>query len=322
MYQEQLRCNLTEALGVGWGADRNGWRELVGISESQRRMLSKRTVQIETHLAHTGEQPADPKARMPADEVASLATRRRKNLDWTPAVLTGRWHDEAATVHLPVGTALTQKVLGAAAGGERPPSIKEVFTRLVDPEIGMCAHDARFGEAQVIEHVAAIGARAWNATDIQAIARRFLASNLVMRLVDRDPSGRAESQWSTVMHRDIEDRVLDNLAAISGHAVAGLTVPAGDMARLGPDQAEAVRLLCGPGPALRTLILPAGHGKTTTLAVAASVMAAAGRPVLAVASTNQAVKQQRAKPVSPATTIARLTPSGDVIGTRDDGDLR
>ena len=114
VYQEQLRRNLTEALGVGWGADRNGCRELVGISEAQRRVFSKRTAQIEAHLAHTGEQPADPKARMQADEVASLATRRRKNLDWTPAVLAGRWHDEAAMVHLPVGKALTQQHAGSS----------------------------------------------------------------------------------------------------------------------------------------------------------------------------------------------------------------
>lgn len=50
IYQEQLRRNLTEALGVGWGPDRNGCRELVGISEGQRRMFSKRTAQIEAHL--------------------------------------------------------------------------------------------------------------------------------------------------------------------------------------------------------------------------------------------------------------------------------
>ena len=176
----------------------------------------------------------------------------------------------------------------------------------------MCAHDARFGEAQVIEQVAAMGAGAWNAADIQAIARRFLASDLVVRLVDRDRSGRAEPKWSTVMHRNIEDRVLDNLAAMSDRTVAGLAVPPGDVARLGPDQAEAVRRLCGPGPALRTLIAPAGHGKTTTLAVAASAMTAAGRPVLAVASTNQAVEQLRAAGL-PATTIARFALQGTTL---------
>jgi hypothetical protein len=313
IFQEQLRTNLTEALGVGWGPDRNGCRELVGISEAQRRVFSKRTAQIEAHLAQTGEQPADPRARMQADEAASLATRRHKNSDWTPAVLAERWHHEAASVDLAAGEALTQQVMAAAASGEGAPrSLKELFARLVDPETGVCAHDARFGEAQVIEAVAAMGAGAWNATDVQAITDRFLASDLVVQLVNRDRSGRTEPKWSTVAHRAIEDRVLDNLTVMSQRAVAGLTVPNVDLARLGPDQADAVRSLCGPGPALRTLIAPAGHGKTTTLATAASVMTAAARPVVALSSTNQAVEQLRGAGLF-ATTVARFALQGAVL---------
>jgi conjugative relaxase-like TrwC/TraI family protein len=313
IYQEQLRTNLTDELGVGWGLDRNGCRELVGISETQRRTFSKRTAQIEAHLAAAGQQPPDAKARMQADEAASLATRRHKNSDWTPAVLAERWHHEAASVDLPVGEALTGQVLAAAATGEGPPqNLKELFARLVHPETGVCAHDARFGEAQVIEQVAAMGAGAWTATDVQAITDRFLATDLVVQLVNRDRSGRSEPKWSTIAHRAVEDRVLDNLTAISQRAVAAAKVSDGDLAGLGPDQADAVRRLCGPGPALRTLIAPAGHGKTTTLATAASVMTAAGRPVLALASTNQAVEQVRAAGL-PATTIARFALQGAVL---------
>jgi conjugative relaxase-like TrwC/TraI family protein len=314
IYQEHLRRNLTRQLGVGWGPDRNGCRELVGIGAGQRRMFSKRTSQIEAHLAESGTQAADAKARMQADEAASLATRRRKNLDWTPAVLVGRWHAEAAAVDLPVGEALTCHVQKAAPGGEpcQPDSLKAVFARLLDPESGVCAHDARFGEAQVIEHVAAMGAGAWTSTEIQAIARRFLASPLVVRLVSRDTSGRAPTQWSTIVQRQIEDRVLDNLAVISNRHLAGLTVDPLRVERVGPDQADAVQRLCGSGPALRALIAPAGHGKTTTLAAAASVATGSGRPVVAVSSTNQAVEQVRAASL-PATTIARFALEGAVL---------
>ncbi len=250
---------------------------------------------------------------MQADEAASLATRRRKNLDWTPAVLAGRWADEASGIHLPTGEALTRQVQAAAVEGERPPaSLKELFARLVGPETGVCAHDARFGLAQVIEAVAAMGTGAWNAADIEAIAARFVASDLVIRLVDRDPSGRAEPKWSTVAHRHMEDRVLANLASLSERAVAAVKIGDDDIARLGPDQAEAVRQLCGAGPALRTLMAPAGHGKTTTLAAGASVISAPGRPVLAVASTNQAVEQLRAAGLL-AVTIARFALEGSVL---------
>jgi conjugative relaxase-like TrwC/TraI family protein len=313
VYQEQLRTNLTGALGVGWGPDRHGCRELAGISEAQRRVFSKRTAQIESHLAQVGENSVDAKARMQADEAASLATRRRKNLDWTPALLAGRWADEAAGGDLPTGEELIHQVRAAAVEGERPPqSLKEVFARLVDHETGVCTHDARFGQAQVIEAVAAMGVGAWNGADIQVISARFLASDLVVRLVDRDRSGRAEPKWSTVAHRAIEDRVLHNLAAISERTVTAVRVRHNEVACLGSDQADAVRSLCGAGPALRTFIAPAGHGKTTTLAVAASAITAAGRPVLAVASTNQAVEQLGAAGL-PATTIARFALEGAVL---------
>jgi hypothetical protein len=44
VYQEELRRRLSERLGVGWGPDRNGCREMVGFSEAQLRAFSKRTV--------------------------------------------------------------------------------------------------------------------------------------------------------------------------------------------------------------------------------------------------------------------------------------
>jgi ATP-dependent exoDNAse (exonuclease V) alpha subunit len=52
-------------------------------------------------------------------------------------------------------------------------------------------------------------------------------------------------------------------------------------------------------------VAPAGYGKTTTVQVAAAVQQAAGRPVVAVAPTNQAVHELRAVGLT-ASTIARL----------------
>ena len=75
--------------------------------------------------------------------------------------------------------------------------------------------------------------------------------------------------------------------------------------QLGDDQAAAVALLAGPGPALRALIAPAGYGKTTTLAAAVDAARRAGRPVLAVSTTNQAVDQLRQVGI-PAITVARF----------------
>jgi conjugative relaxase-like TrwC/TraI family protein len=54
VYQEELRRRLSDRLGVAWGPDRNGCREIAGISDAQQRAFSKRTVQIEEHLATRG----------------------------------------------------------------------------------------------------------------------------------------------------------------------------------------------------------------------------------------------------------------------------
>ena len=74
---------------------------------------------------------------------------------------------------------------------------------------------------------------------------------------------------------------------------------------LGDDQTGAVRALCGPGPALRVLTAPAGHGKTTTLATAVAAVEATGWVVLAVSTTNQAVVQLRQAGLA-AMTVARF----------------
>ena len=159
VYQEELRRRLSARLGVGWGPDRNGCREMTGLSEAQLRAFSKRTAQIEAHLAATGQVLTDRKARMQADEAASLATRARKDRSLTPAQLRGRWDREAAAAGLPVGDALLAAVTRPAPVAPiGRAELRALFDRLVDPEAGLCAHGSRFGEAQVIEAVAAWGA--------------------------------------------------------------------------------------------------------------------------------------------------------------------
>ena len=325
VYQEDLRRRLSARLGVGWGPDRNGCREMTGLSEAQLRVFSKRTAQIEAHLAATGQVVTDRKARMQADEAASLATRARKDRSLTPTHLRGRWDREAAPVGLPVGDALVAAVASPApAVPIRRAEVRALFDGLVDPEAGLCAHGSRFGEAQVIEALAAWGAGRLTVADIETLSGAFLGSDRVVRLVNRDNTGRAPGQWSTVAHRRLEDRVIDHLAVLQGRQVARLdqtvvTAAVAGATRLGDDQAGAVGLLSGPGAGVRALIAPAGYGKTTTLATAVDAARRAGRSVLAVSTTNQAVSQLRQVGI-PATTVARfaleraeLPPGGVVI---------
>jgi conjugative relaxase-like TrwC/TraI family protein len=317
IYQEELRRRLSERLGAGWGPYRNGTREMLGFTEAQLGMFSKRADQIKEHLAASGITPRDARERMWADEAASLATRRRKDRSLTPERLRNRWETEAAQVGLKMGRRLERTV--AEAGRHQPRELRRddmetLLARLVDREVGLCAEEAWFTEAQVIQHIAAFGSGQMTSTQIQRAADWFVHSRFVVRLMDRDPSGRTPARWSTRAHREIEDGVLDHISALQVRP----TVPLDrttlkrtltDYPHLGADQAEVVRVLAGPGGAIRALIAPAGHGKTTTLVAAADAVQRSGRDVVAVATTNQAVAELRRVGLD-ARTVARFALDG------------
>src|SRR5204863_4030436 len=79
IFQSELQRLLTERLGVAWGPERNGCRDLIGFTAEQRRTFSKRTTAIETVLEAGPEAVLTKKERMQADEWASLKTRHRKD---------------------------------------------------------------------------------------------------------------------------------------------------------------------------------------------------------------------------------------------------
>lgn len=317
IYQEELRRRLSDRLGVGWGPDRNGCREMTGISEQQLRVFSKRTIQIEQHLSALGSEPADAKARMQADEAASVLTRPAKDRTLDAEQLRQRWAAEAKAVDLPRGRDLLAAVQAETRPKELEVSdIRQLFARMINPELGLCRHDSTFTEAQVVEAVAAWGAGRLSVSRIETLVRAFLDSDHVVRLVADDPSGRTPGRWSTVPHRRLEDRVLDNLAGLQQRKLNGLGPETVDAAiadgGLGSDQTAAVRVLTGAGAGLRALISPPGYGKTTTLSVAVEAVRRSGRPVLALATTNQAVEQLRQVGI-PATTIARFAIDANVL---------
>ncbi|MGH9136168.1 MAG: MobF family relaxase [Acidimicrobiales bacterium] len=311
VFLNELERGLTARLGVAWGPDRNGTREMVGFTAEQIRRFSKRTVAIETRLEAAGEVVFDSKkARMQADERASLDTRGRKDKTLTPERLRDRWNVEAATVDLQPGATVDDLVVGRQISVRPGLSDDDVFVALVDPETGLCATDSRFNEAHVVERVAAMSGGRMTAADIVDQAQRFLASGLVVRLAP-DVGRRRPPEWCTVEHRAVEDQLLAHLhrlAADTRHAVEPACVHdavAAEPVPLGEDQAAAVRVLCGAGPAVRSMLAPAGFGKTTAVHAAVRAQLAAGRRVVVVAPTHKAVAALRGADVD-AQTIARF----------------
>ena len=310
VYQEQLRRILTAELGVAWGPDVNGCREMVGFAPGQLRAFSKRTSQIDDYLERSGGVYHTAMQRMRADREASLATRPAKDRELTPERLRDRWASEAAAVGLDAGV-LAGAVLDRAAPAASL-GFDEVVAALTDAESGLCANDSRFGEAHVVERVAALGAGRLTVAQIRGLAADFLASeHVVLLTADPDEAMRTPVQWTTAAHLGLERRVLDRLEWLIDRPVDGLDAQHVERAirsgaiGLAGDQADAVRLLCGPGPALRSLIAPAGFGKTTAVHAAAVAGSSCGMAVLGVATTNQAVAELRNVGV-PAITIARL----------------
>ncbi|HET9442640.1 MAG TPA: MobF family relaxase, partial [Acidimicrobiales bacterium] len=222
LYQEELRRRLTERLGVVWGPDRNGCREMVGFSDSQLARFSKRSAQIEAWLQAHGARYESPVARMRADEAASLATRPAKDPGLTPEALRESWAAEAAGVGLGGPEAVEAAVCGRAVP-QPAPGFDEVVAALVDAESGLCARDSRFGEAQVVERIAAAGAGRLGVAEVTRLARAFLATDHVVRLAEPPSTGRARSaRWSTAAHRAMEDRVLGHLGALVSRPGPGL----------------------------------------------------------------------------------------------------
>ncbi len=242
---------------------------------------------------------------MRADDEASLATRPAKDQSLVPSLLVGRWHTEAAAVGLDVGRALDRAVCWRdwslpALGFDT------IVDALVDEETGLCAHTPRFAEPDVIEHVAGVSAGRLTLEEIEAVTARFLASDHVVRLVPvRSASGWEPARWSTAAQRALEDETLALLDELQERPGAPIRVTPLSACGLGGDQQDAVDVLCGVGGSVRTVLAPAGYGKTAMIHAAASAAVADGRPVMAVATTAKAVAELTEAGL-PALTIARL----------------
>lgn len=310
VFLNELERSLSRSLGVEWGPEKNGCREMVGFTPEQLRTFSKRTVAIEEHLDGVGAEYDTARERMVADDQASIDTRPAKDPALTPDRLRDRWHAEAIAVGLQPGLGVDDLVVGRDVTRPGPIRDADVFVALCDPETGLCATESRFGEAHVVERIAALFAGRLEIDEIVAMTNRFLASGPVVRL-SPDAAGRRPPQWSTLELRRVEDRLLVDLDQLRTTPCPAIPDTVTDDAvravpvALGADQVNAVRALCGPGTALRSMLAPAGYGKTTALRAAVDAQQAAGRAVIVLAPTHKAVAELRAAGME-AQTIARF----------------
>ncbi|QXC60557.1 AAA family ATPase [Aquihabitans sp. G128] len=167
---------------------------------------------------------------------------------------------------------------------------------------GVCATTSVFGRNELLHGLAHLGIPDANgevqplamaASDLQALADRFLASPHVRQLTE--PEGRDDGQFTTVAALAVQEgivaRYIEGLC--SRHGEVDPEVVAGAIARhpkLSAEQRCLVRSFCLSGDQLQCAIGRAGAGKTTTMAAAVDAWQQAGFKVLGAAVKGEAAR--------------------------------
>lgn len=162
----------------------------------------------------------------------------------------------------------------------------------------------------MIARLCAMSGGGWSTEEILAMTAALLGSEHAVRLTPDPQVRRRPPEWSTAIHRALEDDTLEVLRLMIGRQVEGVDrshvndALAGSP-ELGDDQAGAVGIVCGAGGTVRAILSPAGFGKTAMVHTAAEAFAAAGRPTRGVATTAKATAGMSGAGIE-AVTIAQL----------------
>jgi conjugative relaxase-like TrwC/TraI family protein len=319
LYEAQLRHNLTVALGVQWGAVRNGIADIEHIPPEVLRAFSTRRAEIEERLAIRRQH--SPKAAM----IAALDTRRAKDVNPGSAELREQWVRRADEIGF--DPARLRGALGHAA----PAPLTDARQRSVEDRMlgadGLTEHDSSFDRNDII--------RAWcDALPSGAPIERIevLAEHLTGRMetvsldgvapgrgpMIRDTSGRtistlpAQQRWTTFELLDIERGALDIAHRLLGTERAVccdtelLAALSATPRQLSDEQARAVIQMTRSGNGVDVLTAPAGAGKTFAFATARDVWDRGGYRVIGAAHTGVAADELAIAAGIPSTTIARL----------------
>lgn len=304
VYQAVLRSELTARLGVSWTSVNKGQAEVVGVPVEVLRRFSKRRAEIESHLEERHERSAA------AAHAATLETRSPKMPAEAGEDLRARWRFEIddLTFEAPTGR-------GVGAGR----SAREVGWRALRGDLlaldGLTLTHPTFRRRDVVRAVAE-RLPAGAVPDVAALERfvdDVLGSGQVVGsdVTDR-PVGADEAPLSTRAMLAVERSVLDRAAARAAQRSTYLPYGFGHAAveehssRLSPAQRNMVLRLTSSGCKLDVVVGAAGSGKTSALAVAASVWSRAGLIPFGAAISARAAAELEAGAGMPTTTIAQL----------------
>ena len=239
-----------------------------------------------------------PALRMQADDEASLATRPAKDHTATPETLFGRWQAEAADGR--PGDRRRARAAGVLARSRpaRPSASTRSPARSSTRTTGCAPIRARFAEHDVIEHVAALAAGRLTIDEITD-DRRAVPGVGSGRPAHPDPRRRRDGSRPAGRPSPTAPSKTTPSTCSTGSPPEPATPIAGHDRRRAARRAGSgcrsasgrVRRCAVPADAVRTVLAPAGYGKTAMVHAAAGCAVADGRPVIAVATTAKAVAE-------------------------------
>ncbi|HRE01381.1 MAG TPA: MobF family relaxase, partial [Ilumatobacteraceae bacterium] len=304
VFQTVLRHELSQRLGIEWRPGRHV-PEIAGVPQGLCDRFSKRSHDIEAWLEATGT-PNNRQGR----QQAVLATRRAKpevesvrfDAAWKAEALAAGWGPESADALMATLTPDPERDGGRWLDGDRLVASDEWITRVLAE---LTAEDSTFTRPDLVQ--AAAGALGEGAT-IRTVERLVAHALASPRTIPIDAHTGAR-RWTSADLLDIEARFLaaldpGNECAPVDAAIVGAVI--GTRARLGDDQAGAVRQIAGSNGAVSVLVGPAGTGKTFTLDTIREVYESAGFRVVGAAPSARAAMELEAGAGVVSSTLHRL----------------
>lgn len=305
LYQVQLRKELTQRLGVEWTQVRKGAADIEGIERGVIRAFSKRQAEVKAVLAERGEG-----ATRREREVAALTTRQAKDYSVSPQRLQPQWRDKAEQLGL-TADVLERTLERSVDRSILPAEVASMSHKLAAPD-GLTEQQSSFTRRDAIQGFCSQLKAGADITEVEQMADRFLASDLVVPLAARQggvtdnesrrvsegriASSTAERVYSTQEMLAAEQQVIERALErrLDGAGMAEPFAIQTAIARrpsLFEDQQAMVTRLTTSGLGVEVVVGKAGAGKTFALDAAREAWELSDQPVLGCALAARAAQE-------------------------------
>ena len=299
--QAEWRDRLVRELGISTVVDGKGCFSIVGITDSQRREFSRRSLQIDAAAA------AYDVTTRSGREVATLDTREGKHEVAATEDLFARWHERAASVGLTGET--VQAVLHREPGALEPRYLDVQRSVDILGVHGLTARQATFTRRDLIRSVASHAPLGMSRPQLEATVDWILADRdsvqpLPPRLHDGETEPEAMLRWTETGH-DLRYTTPEMFALERGmvataqaRAGAGVGMARADMVEaamaarptLTADQRTMIEEVCLSPAGVLVIEGDAGVGKTYALEVCREAFDASGVEVVGCALAGRAAE--------------------------------